>query len=384
MEKQYQLITGEITEGDIKPIIEEMQYQLITRNLSEVIGKNEISKIIKKRPLKIYWGTAPTGQIHIGYLVPMLKIADFLDAGCNVIILLADLHAFLDTMKSTTEQLNMRTKYYEIVIKDLLAALHVDLNNNTDKLKFIKGTDFQLTPKYTMDMYKINSLMTLNNAKHAGAEVVKQSDNPIMTSLLYPVLQVLDEEYLDVDAQFGGIDQRKIFMLATEYLPKIGYKKRIHLMNSLVPGLSTTSLKNNVVINDIGNNEIVNKMSSSNEKTKINVTDTPNQIKKKINSAYCLEGDTDDNTLLIILDKIVFPILNRLNKPLIIQKPEKFGGGTLIYNRYKDVFDAFRDKSLHPSDFKSGICTMLTNFLEPIRTKFDDPELKSLIQKAYL
>jgi tyrosyl-tRNA synthetase len=248
-----------------------------------------------------------------------------------------------------------------------------------------------------MDVYKINSLITVNNAKHAGAEVVKQSDNPIMTSLLYPVLQALDEEYLNVDVQFGGIDQRKILMFASEYLPKIGYKKRIHMMNALVPGLSTVPLKtndkpDNVQIDNQNNNEdktddtnkdIENKMSSSNEKTKINITDTANQIKKKINSAYCLEGDIEDNTLLILLEKIIFPVLNRLNKPFTIQRPEKFGGGTITYDKYEDIVNDFKNKTLHPADFKLGIHTMLSNFLEPVRTKFDEPELKSLIQKAY-
>lgn len=51
-------------------------------------------------------------------------------------------------------------------------------------------------------------------------------------------LQALDEEYLKVDAQFGGVDQRKIFMFAEKYLPALGYKKRIHLMNPMVPGLA--------------------------------------------------------------------------------------------------------------------------------------------------
>jgi tyrosyl-tRNA synthetase len=362
----------------------EAQYELITRNLAEVIGKDEIKKIIVERPLKIYWGTAPTGAIHIGYLVPLLKIADFLDAGCEVTILLADLHAFLDAMKSSMEQLALRTQYYEIIIKELLLALKVDIN----KLKFVKGTDFQLTPKYTMDMYKMNSLLTVNNTKHAGAEVVKQSDNPIMTSLLYPVLQALDEEYLDVDVQFGGVDQRKILVFAADYLPKIGYKKRIHLMNALVPGLSTVALKCDVNKDENkedngANKEIDNKMSSSNEKSKINIVDTANQIKKKVNSAYCLEGDTNDNTLLVLLNKIIFPVLNRLNKPFVIQKPEKFGGGTTIYNKYEDVFTAFESKALHPADFKLGIYSVLSNFLEPIRLKFDEPELKVLIKKAY-
>jgi len=46
-------------------------------------------------------------------------------------------------------------------------------------------------------------------------------------------LQALDEEYLKVDAQFGGVDQRKIFTLSEKYLPQLGYTKRIHLMNPM-------------------------------------------------------------------------------------------------------------------------------------------------------
>jgi tyrosyl-tRNA synthetase len=41
-----------------------------------------------------------------------------------------------------------------------------------------------------------------------------------------------------VDAQFGGVDQRKIFMFAEKYLPLLGYKKRIHFMNPMIPGLT--------------------------------------------------------------------------------------------------------------------------------------------------
>lgn len=46
-------------------------------------------------------------------------------------------------------------------------------------------------------------------------------------------LQALDEEYLKIDAQFGGIDQRKIFTFAEKYLPQLGYEKRSHLMNPM-------------------------------------------------------------------------------------------------------------------------------------------------------
>lgn len=50
---------------------------------------------------------------------------------------------------------------------------------------------------------------------------------------LFEGLQALDEEYLKVDAQFGGVDQRKIFTFAEKYLPQLGYQKRAHLMNPM-------------------------------------------------------------------------------------------------------------------------------------------------------
>lgn len=49
--------------------------------------------------------------------------------------------------------------------------------------------------------------MTEHDAKKAGAEVVKQVESPLISGLLYPGLQALDEQYLGVDFQFGGIDQ---------------------------------------------------------------------------------------------------------------------------------------------------------------------------------
>src|SRR4029434_6521495 len=59
----------------------------------------------------------------------------------QVTILFADLHAYLDNMKAPWELLALRTQYYEQVIKAMLESIGVPL----DKLKFVKGTDFQLS-----------------------------------------------------------------------------------------------------------------------------------------------------------------------------------------------------------------------------------------------
>lgn len=53
------------------------QYDLITKNLQEVLNPQIIKDVLEKekRPLKLYWGTAPTGRPHCGYFVPMTKLA---------------------------------------------------------------------------------------------------------------------------------------------------------------------------------------------------------------------------------------------------------------------------------------------------------------------
>ena len=56
-------------------------------------------------------------------------------------ILFADLHAYLDNMKAPWELLRHRTDYYEHIIKAMLTSISVPL----DKLRFIRGTDYQLS-----------------------------------------------------------------------------------------------------------------------------------------------------------------------------------------------------------------------------------------------
>lgn len=105
------------------------------------------------------------------------------------------------------------------------------------------------------------SITTLHDAKKAGAEKI--------SSLIYPGMQALDEEYLDVDVQFvqnfrssKGVDQRKIFTMAIEYLPILGYRKRAHLINPMVLAINSKP------------KEADDKMSSSNTDSKIDFLDT--------------------------------------------------------------------------------------------------------------
>ena len=75
-------------------------------------------------------------------------------------VLFANLHAYLDNMKSTWELLEFRTEYYQRVIKGMLRSLGIPI----DKLKFVTGTDYELKADYTLDMYRLSSLVTEHDA----------------------------------------------------------------------------------------------------------------------------------------------------------------------------------------------------------------------------
>lgn len=141
--------------------------ELICRNLDEVMGGEaavgRMRAILQERDLRVYWGTATTGAPHIAYFVPMSKLADFLRAGCHVTILFADLHAFLDNLKAPWERLQHRATYYEEVIKGMLQSIGVPL----DRLQFIRGTEYQLSREYTLDMYKLTTVSRI--AQHSAA-----------------------------------------------------------------------------------------------------------------------------------------------------------------------------------------------------------------------
>lgn len=71
-----------------------------------------------------------------------MKIAQFLQAGCNVKVLLADVHGFLDNLKAPIELVEYRAQYYRHCITALLRALNVPI----EKLEFVLGSSYQMSP----------------------------------------------------------------------------------------------------------------------------------------------------------------------------------------------------------------------------------------------
>lgn len=303
-----------------------------------------------------------------------------------------------------------RTKYYEKVIRAVLVSLGIP----TEKLTFVTGSSYQLTPEYNMDNYKLCSLVSEHDAKKAGAEVVKQVESPLLSGLLYPGLQALDEQYLGVDFQFGGVDQassillkpylspetnmnyqRKIFTFAELYLPRLGYAKRAHLMNPMVPGLSG------------------GKMSSSDPNSKIDFLDAPNVVKKKIKSAFCEPGNVEENGVLAFVGAVLMPLSTiRLERAAgktgadaeegqtdadgktfaaegapagtLFSITDGKSGQTTHYATFKELEEDYKAEKVWPGDLKKAVGDAITRLLTPIQTMFQaDPEWQEIEKLAY-
>lgn len=335
----------------------EDKLKLIKRNTAEIIGEDELRKLLqeKKKPV-VYLGTAITGKPHVAYFTWIIKLADFLKAGFKVKILLADIHGALDN--TPWDILDERYKYYEASLKEMLRAIGAFLKN----LEIIKGSSFQLNKNYILDLFKLSSFVSVHDARKAASDVVKniEGDQAKLSGLIYPLMQALDEEYLGVDMQYGGLDQRKILVFARENLTKIGYKPRIEIMTPLIPSLTEGG-----------------KMSASNVKSKIDLLDNEDEIKNKINAAYCLEGDPYNGIMAFM--RYVIMVLKEDKKEKFVVKREKKFGGDVSYKNYEEIEKDFVAKKLHPQDLKNAVANEIIRLLE----KVDQKKLKKLAEKAY-
>jgi len=332
------------------------KFNLIKRNTEEIIGEEELKEVLKnkKKPV-VYLGTAVTGKPHIGYLLWAVKMTDFLKSGFTVKVLLADIHGALDNCPWPL--LEKRYEYYTKVISGMFHSLGFDTG-----IEFIRGSEFQLKKDYMFDVLRMSTFVSVHDATKAASEVVKMGDNPKLGGIIYPLLQALDEQYLDADVQYGGVDQRKIMVLARENLPKLGYKPRVEVMTPIIPGL------------------IGKKMSASIEESKIDLLESKDSIEKKMSKAYCPEGVVEENGVLSFLKYVVMVVKGDKGEEFVIERPEKFGG-TVKFKTYEEVEAAFAAKKLHPMDLKKALVNEIDKLVAPIRDSMKNDS--KLISDAY-
>jgi tyrosyl-tRNA synthetase len=305
----------------------------IEKGTLEVISKEELEDKLKKDKPIAYTGYEPSGKIHLGHAITIAKLKSLQDLGFKIKILLADYHAYLNG-KGTVEEIAETAKYNERCFRGL------GLSDDTD---FILGSTFQTKEDYTTNVYKLATLITLTRAKRSMDQVSRHSDNPKVASVIYPLMQVADMAALEVDVALGGMEQRKIQMLARESLEKIGEKTPVCIHTPLLHGLDGDE-----------------KMSSS-KGNFIAVDDSEEEIASKIKKSYCPQGEVEGNPIIEIAKYFIYPSQDTF----IIKRPEKFGGNLELSE--DELIEMFSKEELHPMDLKNGITDFLIEYLKPVR-----------------
>jgi len=331
---------------------------LVSRHTQEVVTDEELAELFDAGDPTAYIGYAPTGEMHIGHFTTIRKLADFLRAGVEVTVLIADLHAHLDDNKSPFNLLDARSAYYETAIEGMIDAAGADPGD----VEFVRGTDFQLDEEYTLEMYRMAAETTIARNQRAASEVVRESESPTLGGLIYPLMQALDVKALDADIAYGGVDQRGIYMLSREVLPDHGGDSPVCVFAPLLSGLSG------------------GKMSASDAASKVNLTDSAETVEEKIGQAYCPAGEVEDNGVLEYLHHLVFPVLAVDDESFVVERPEEYGGD-LTYDSYDEVEADFLSGELHPADLKPAVADAISTVIDPVRNRLNDES--ELLAEAY-
>jgi len=306
---------------------------IITQGTLEVVTPEELQDKLEKDQKTAYIGYEPSGKVHLGHAITVKKMIDLQKAGFKVKILLADLHAYLNG-KGSLEEIKKISEYNMECFRAL------GLSEDTE---FILGSNFQTDEDYTMKVYELAISTTLTRARRSMAQITRDAEDHQVAEVIYPLMQVVDMLFLEVDLAVGGMEQRKIHMLARDNLPKLGFSSPVCIHTPLLHGTDGSD-----------------KMSSSKENF-IAIDDQPKVIIEKIKKSYCPAGETEGNPILEIAHHFIF----NERETLLIQRPEKFGGNLELTQ--EELIKMYADGDLHPLDLKNGVADCLVDVLKPVR-----------------
>ena len=224
----------------------------------EVVTADELHALIEtKAHPKHYIGLEISGMLHIGSLVMTgFKINDFMKAGINTTVFLADWHTYInDKMGGDWDRIKKVSQYYTEAFKFFCPGVNIVLGSDL----------YKKTHDYWENFVHFSKHMTLARTMRAltimgRSEAEKNLD---LSQLLYPPMQSVDIKALDLDIVHAGMDQRKIHMLVREIFPEsLAGRFQVLVHHHLLPGLSEP-LRISLDENTTEDTRIASKMSKS-------------------------------------------------------------------------------------------------------------------------
>ncbi|MFH1561126.1 MAG: tyrosine--tRNA ligase [Patescibacteria group bacterium] len=350
---------------------------LIIRNCEEVLIKEDLEALITSgTPLRHYIGFEISGKVHLGTgLMSMGKIADFLTAGVDCTIFLADFHSYLNN-KLGGDWNNIRLATEEYFKEGLIASLKC-FGVDDNQVKFVTGKEL-----YTDNLVHWETFMeagkhiTLSrNLRSISIMGKSQGTDVDMATLFYPPLQVADIFTLGVNLAHAGIDQRKAHVIARQVANKLTINP---LKDSRGKIVAPVAIHQNTIAGltapskDIGQKEadlaaIELKMSKSKPNSAVFVHDSPEEIENKIKGAYCPPEELAFNPIINWVENLVF--WGEKEGEFVVDRPTKFGGSK-TYQSVEKLKKDYQSGELHPMDLKTAVASWLIKKLAPARNHF--------------
>lgn len=348
----------------------------------EIVGADELEKLLSSgEKLYCYDGFEPSGQMHIAQgIIRAINTNKMIKAGFTFRMWVADWFGYLNMkMGGDMQKIQIVGKYFI----EIWRAAGMDLTGT----EFLWTSEAIKDPTYWELVMRVSRTTSLKRILRT-TEIMgrSESDNLSASQIIYPCMQVADIFHV-MKAQVTqlGMDQRKVNMLAREVGEELGYWKPIVVSHGMLMGLGKpVSDKEDPV-----DRAIAQKMSKSIPDSAIFMTDTKEDIQRKIAKAWCPEKEVENNPILEYCKHIIFEAHHLVrNQPLLpdgkfgITRPEKFGGN-VSYATYAELEADYKSGGLFPLDLKNAVVEYLDQLLQPVREHFEiDTNARELLNQV--
>ncbi len=256
---------NEITEKE--SLVEEF----LTRGVEKIYPDRDFlrKKLLSGETLSMYLGIDPTGPtLHLGSVVPILKLAQFQKLGHKAVLLVGD---FTATIGDPTDKLAARTP---LTRKQVLENSKQYKKQTSTILDFggknpakLKYNSKWLNALSMADIAKLLSFITYAQTikRDMFQRRIAEGKDLYMNEFLYPALQGYDSVAMDVDGEVGGNDQTFNMLMGRDLLKRMRHKEKfIVVMKLLVDqeGKKMGKTEGNMVSLDEGPEEMFGKVMS--------------------------------------------------------------------------------------------------------------------------
>ncbi|MDD4251392.1 MAG: tyrosine--tRNA ligase [Candidatus ainarchaeum sp.] len=347
----------------------EEKINLIKSVGEEILTEEELRLLLetKKNPIA-YDGFEPSGQMHIAQgILRSININKMTSAGFKFKMWVADWFAWANNKYGgDLEKIQVAGNYLIEVWK----TTGMDLDN----VEFIWANQAMSDAEYwkiVMNIATTNSVARITRCSQIMGR--KEAEGLLASQIFYPCMQCADIFYLGADVTQLGMDQRKVNVLAREVGEKLGYYKPIIISHHMLAGLKEIKTTSQGI-----DRTIEKKMSKSIPDSAIFMTDSTEDVQRKISKAFCPEKIVEENPILEYNKYIIFEKFDKIK----IERPTKFGGDK-EYNNYLELEKDFVSGQLHPMDLKQATTRYINELLEPTRIHFEkNQKAKDLLEQV--